>query len=307
MHLVNHVLLIIQSGEQQSLIHSFPLVGITHFTQLSCSLKDQLDHLLKEKQEPVVNEHKPAAIVKTDDISIKRYSNAIRGIYARVKDMKSEMTTLRDSISQSSQELEKEMSTTISEIIHLTQINVQIWANEIEKTRLESENMEMEAYEALRSQQGYLLKQGKAVKSWKRRWFVFRKDLTFSYYVSHEDKKKPLSTIDLSKESFLEVSTDASQGKAFTFKMVTKDRTFYLSATNEDEKRRWVYFLKKWFSINKEIMNPSTTTATGSSSKTNDSNANTTRANSRETDTDVTYDSSSYDTSSYDDNDSYDS
>lgn len=43
-----------------------------------------------------------------------------------------------------------------------------------------------EALESLRSQAGYLLKQGKKVRNWKRRWFVFREDFTFSYYKDYE-------------------------------------------------------------------------------------------------------------------------
>jgi len=105
----------------------------------------------------------------------------------------------------------------------------------------------------VRETAGFLLKIGKTVKSWKRRWFVFRKDLTFSYFKGIEDTKA-LDTIDVSQEDVLDVSADISQGKPFAFKLVTRERTYFLCATNEDEKRRWISVLRRWFEVNKSYL-----------------------------------------------------
>ena len=114
-------------------------------------------------------------------------------------------------------------------------------------------NFMKDSEDQVRETAGYLLKVGKTVKSWKRRWFVFRRDLTFSYFKTVEDVK-PLDTVDVSMEDSLDVSADISQGKPFAFKLVTTNRTYFLCATNEDEKRRWISVLRRWFEVNKSYL-----------------------------------------------------
>ncbi|KAG2382661.1 hypothetical protein C9374_005241 [Naegleria lovaniensis] len=125
--------------------------------------------------------------------------------------------------------------------------------NELDKMEKQYLNVLKDSEDQVRETAGFLLKVGQTVKSWKRRWFVFRKDLTFSYFKTIEDLK-PIDTIDVSMEDSLDVSADVTQGKPFAFKLVTKDRTYYLCATNEDEKRRWISTLRRWFEVNKAYL-----------------------------------------------------
>ncbi|KAL9657730.1 hypothetical protein ABK040_016225 [Willaertia magna] len=123
-------------------------------------------------------------------------------------------------------------------------------------TKLEEEftKYTKESEDQIRETAGYLLKVGGNVKSWKRRWFIFRKDLTFSYYKTVEEKT-PLDTIDVSNDLQMEVSADVTQGKPFAFKIVTQNRTYFLCATNEEEKRKWIDTLRRWFEVNKRYLN----------------------------------------------------
>jgi hypothetical protein len=108
---------------------------------------------------------------------------------------------------------------------------------------------------------GYLLKQGKKVKNWKRRWFVFRKDLSFSYFKNFGDKT-PIKTINLANDDGLEFKSDISQGEHFTFKVVTKQRTFYFSCSNDTDKDQWLLKLRKWVESNTYFLKSKNATPT---------------------------------------------
>merc|ERR1719464_923861 len=44
---------------------------------------------------------------------------------------------------------------------------------------------------------GYLKKEGKVFKSWKKRWFILQNNGKVSYYHDHKDLNKPIATFDV--------------------------------------------------------------------------------------------------------------
>jgi len=94
---------------------------------------------------------------------------------------------------------------------------------------------------------GFLYKQGAVIKSWKRRWFVFKPNLTMSYYKNVKDKA-PIRVVDL-KGGF-EVTADKNSPVNFCFKIATRTRTYYFSANNADEVTSWTNYLKQWWLVN---------------------------------------------------------
>jgi len=114
----------------------------------------------------------------------------------------------------------------------------------------QQEQLEME--KNYREASGYLIKRGAKVKSWKRRWFLFKPDLTFSYYAS-ADSSKAINTVDVSSGLF-EVYPDNTHKMDFVFKIVTGNRIFFMSASSTEELSRWIHFLRFWRSVNTKKM-----------------------------------------------------
>jgi len=94
--------------------------------------------------------------------------------------------------------------------------------------------------------EGWLTKQGKTLRNWKRRWVVLFDAGPSSYlrYYANERKKESLGKIDLEGRSVVE---DTSSKKPYCFSIIPPskdDRVFHLYADTEDEFKSWLGVLK---------------------------------------------------------------
>eukprot|EP01124_Arcella_intermedia_P020205 TRINITY_DN27703_c0_g1_i1.p1 TRINITY_DN27703_c0_g1~~TRINITY_DN27703_c0_g1_i1.p1 ORF type:complete len:436 (-),score=138.44 TRINITY_DN27703_c0_g1_i1:181-1488(-) len=89
---------------------------------------------------------------------------------------------------------------------------------------------------------GYLIKEGGNVKSWKKRWFVLGQN-TLSYYASPKSLKKVLGVINLTDVS--EVSTTYAKKKDFCLQIVTKRRVYYMVAESKPSLEEWKTAIEK--------------------------------------------------------------
>jgi len=84
---------------------------------------------------------------------------------------------------------------------------------------------------------GWMFKKGKRVKNWKHRWFELRGD-RLEYYETQKNGDKPINTIQLTKESRLEVlhDEDAPHDNIFLLQTETRDWKFSVETMkNRDE------------------------------------------------------------------------
>jgi len=90
------------------------------------------------------------------------------------------------------------------------------------------------------TKEGWLIKQGAIVKSWKRRYFVL-KGTILEYY--EKPGKKQCGTINLNNAS--SVATSAECKKPYLFKIVIPgSRTYFIAAESEQEKTDWIVALQ---------------------------------------------------------------
>ncbi|CAL9686549.1 unnamed protein product [Knipowitschia caucasica] len=93
---------------------------------------------------------------------------------------------------------------------------------------------------ALGTKEGYLIKQGALVKSWKQRWFTLsRYELK---YFRDRECEEPIRTLDLRACSA--VQFDYSQDRVNCFCLVFPERTFYACAKTGVEADEWLKILK---------------------------------------------------------------
>jgi len=83
--------------------------------------------------------------------------------------------------------------------------------------------------------EGYLVKQGHIIKSWKKRWFVLQNDMLF-YFESPNDE----FPIDFIQLSGCEIAI--YEQKQFTIKLATTldPKIFYLSGKSKVEIEQWI-------------------------------------------------------------------
>ncbi|XP_015248753.1 PREDICTED: dual adapter for phosphotyrosine and 3-phosphotyrosine and 3-phosphoinositide [Cyprinodon variegatus] len=93
---------------------------------------------------------------------------------------------------------------------------------------------------SLGTKEGYLVKQGAFVRSWKQRWFTLHR-YELKYF---KDKmcEEPIRTLDL--RSCTAVQFDYSQDKVNCFCLVFPERTFYLCAKSGVEADEWIKILQ---------------------------------------------------------------
>ena len=83
--------------------------------------------------------------------------------------------------------------------------------------------------------EGWATKQGGRIKTWKRRWFVLT--LTDLEYFKSPGQKL-MGSIQLNDISNVDINKTVS--KPFPFQLVTKDRTYIISADNEMDRKQWM-------------------------------------------------------------------
>lgn len=79
------------------------------------------------------------------------------------------------------------------------------------------------------------------IQSWKKRWFVLRKD-SLLYYYKDEKEVGALGIIDLDKCTDVRVATGKGV-KDFTFEIVTADRVYPMYAASKAEMDEWLHTL----------------------------------------------------------------
>merc|ERR1719238_379619 len=100
--------------------------------------------------------------------------------------------------------------------------------------------------------EGWMVKQSRIMKDWRRRWFV----LTPQYLCSFKtqgDYRNPTEAIRL-RECQTVKSADDDTGKENSFRVDTPTRVFYLIADSPSEKESWIG------SIGRQMVRPSVMT-----------------------------------------------
>ncbi|XP_040184435.1 dual adapter for phosphotyrosine and 3-phosphotyrosine and 3-phosphoinositide isoform X1 [Rana temporaria] len=93
---------------------------------------------------------------------------------------------------------------------------------------------------SLGTKEGYLVKQGGRVKTWKNRWFILSRN-ELKYY-KDQMAQEPIKTLDLTECSA--VQFDYSQEKVNCFCLVFPVRTYYLCAKTGAEADEWIRILR---------------------------------------------------------------
>jgi len=109
--------------------------------------------------------------------------------------------------------------------------------------------------------EGFLTKQGRNVKSWRKRWFVLNDSLcTLTYYKTREMAQKESVTaakakgqIFFTQEHFIEDAPELENEKKFSFKIRGPERILFVHALNESEKNEWMEAMRFVLPQNKKI------------------------------------------------------
>ena len=86
--------------------------------------------------------------------------------------------------------------------------------------------------------QGWIEKRSRFIREWRRRWMVLTTD-TLRTYKNQGDTGNPTETIPLQRCSTVK-SADEDLQKAFSFRIESRDRTFFFCAENQAEKENWI-------------------------------------------------------------------
>eukprot|EP01083_Nonionella_stella_P157616 511900_1 len=90
---------------------------------------------------------------------------------------------------------------------------------------------------------GFLEKQGGAIKTWKRRWFVLQINGQLSYYMDQK-AKKPISVINCNTATALSQESFGKGNKAFGMKMCTPKRNWKFVCKDKQERQEWFSTLR---------------------------------------------------------------
>jgi len=83
--------------------------------------------------------------------------------------------------------------------------------------------------------EGWIMKQGGVIKTWKKRWFILNGS-SISYY--EKKGSKEIGRIDLKIASEISLAPECKKQPAF--KIVTPDRTYYLTTETSQEASDWI-------------------------------------------------------------------
>ncbi|CAE6917523.1 PH1 [Symbiodinium sp. CCMP2592] len=86
--------------------------------------------------------------------------------------------------------------------------------------------------------EGFLVKQSKHMKEWRRRWFVLTPQYLCSFK-SQGEYRNPTEHIRLAECSTVK-SADEDTGKENSFRVDTPARVFYLIADSSSDKESWI-------------------------------------------------------------------
>jgi len=89
-----------------------------------------------------------------------------------------------------------------------------------------------------KQKEGYLFKQSRHLKQWRKRWFVLDDNKLYSFK-DKENTKDATETIDLKVFSSVKSSEDFT-GKANSFDVYSPDFVFSMAAECESDKEDWI-------------------------------------------------------------------
>ncbi|GAM24802.1 hypothetical protein SAMD00019534_079770 [Acytostelium subglobosum LB1] len=91
--------------------------------------------------------------------------------------------------------------------------------------------------------EGWLTKQGGAIKTWKKRWFVLKgKKL---YYFKSKTDDEATGLIEFEPDSYVKEDRDKEKKKRFMFSLGTSRRVFYIFAESETDMKQWIESIKR--------------------------------------------------------------
>jgi len=92
-----------------------------------------------------------------------------------------------------------------------------------------------------KQKEGYLFKQSRHLKQWRKRWFVLDDNKLYSFKDKENTAniKEATETIDLKVFSSVKSSEDYT-GKANSFDVYSPDFVFSMAAETESEKEDWI-------------------------------------------------------------------
>jgi hypothetical protein len=98
--------------------------------------------------------------------------------------------------------------------------------------------------------EGFLIKQGGSIKTWKRRWFVL-KGKKLVYFKTRTDVEAT-GIIELEADSFVrDERTDKDKKRKYMFSVGTSRRVFFMHSETEAEMNQWIQAIKN--NIEKDI------------------------------------------------------
>lgn len=91
--------------------------------------------------------------------------------------------------------------------------------------------------------EGFLIKQGGSIKTWKRRWFVL-KGKKLVYFKTRTDVEAT-GIIELEADSFVrDERTDKDKKRKYMFSVGTSRRVFFMHSETEAEMNQWIHAIK---------------------------------------------------------------
>ena len=111
-----------------------------------------------------------------------------------------------------------------------------------------SNNKDVKISEIIR--EGYLEKESRFMKTWKKRWTVLTKDSLYTFE-NEKQYNNPTEIIDLSKIVVVRSDDDINHG----FKVILKGETFYFKSQDNKNKEDWIKTIgSSWVKlVNKSI------------------------------------------------------
>jgi hypothetical protein len=89
------------------------------------------------------------------------------------------------------------------------------------------------------TKEGWLEKQSRHLKRWKKRWFALQDSYLLSFKKERGYDEAPTETIDLKIFSSVKSSEDYTH-KAHSFDVYSSDMVFSMVAASENEKEDWI-------------------------------------------------------------------
>ncbi|KNC56093.1 uncharacterized protein AMSG_02106 [Thecamonas trahens ATCC 50062] len=112
-------------------------------------------------------------------------------------------------------------------------------------------NVELQTDEVIR--QGWLLKQGNRIKTWKKRWMVLnRAFLLYFKSAAVKESTQPQGVIKIAEIRKVQIA-DVHKRKKFGFEIHTRNRTYPMAADSASVRKAWIVSILKAVEENKAM------------------------------------------------------